>query len=391
MTPQEKTPQESPKKLFTHDFVLVVLVFFLYSLGFHSLTPTLPIYLTRLGSNEQEIGVLVGVVAVAALVSRLFIGRAVLAFGEKRIMLFGAFISALTYLAYIAFRPFFPFLITRAFVGLSLVCLDTVGLACIVNTVPLAYRTRALGYFLMGPSIAMAVAAPVGMFIADQYSFTTLFLGGVGVSLCAFMLSWKIKGWETSQPQTVSPGVFANFLNFKIITPAITTFLQLFVWGAVSAFFPLYAIQCGVTNPGHFFTAMSVTMVVCRIFGGRFMDTCDKEKFMIVFLPSMAVLLMIMSFSRTLPLFIFVGAVWGIGAAFFIPLSMAYALEYVGSSDAATVGTFRAVFDLGMALGPVLAGILVPVTGYKAMFLCLAFICLINLGHFQFYVRRKKS
>ena len=45
--------------------------------------------------------------------------------------------------------------------------------------------------------------------------------------------------------------------------------------------------------------------------------------------------------------------------------------------------------DLGMTLGPMVMGIIIPFTGYRMMFLCLALICLINVIYFQFYVRKK--
>ncbi len=47
--------------------------------------------------------------------------------------------------------------------------------------------------------------------------------------------------------------------------------------------------------------------------------------------------------------------------------------------------------DLGLALGPVAVGFILPFTGYRVMFLCLALTCLINLSYFQFYLRKKGS
>jgi hypothetical protein len=91
--------------------------------------------------------------------------------------------------------------------------------------------------------------------------------------------------------------------------------------------------------------------------------------------------------SRTLPLSIFVGMIWGTGNAFFLPAAIAYALEYVSPADITTVSTFRAISDLGLALGPVIMGLVIPLTGYLILFLCLTFICFINLCYFQFYVR----
>ena len=377
--------------LFTHDFVLGFFAVFAFAAAAQALIPTLPIYLTKLGSNEREIGVLIGIAAVASLASRLFVGGILLKCSEKSVIMVGALLSAITFLASIVFRPFWPFLIIRFLQGVALACIDTAAIASVINMIPLAYRARALGYFLLAPSLAMAVAAPFGMFLINQYGFTILFLSGAALSFCALFLSWKVKGQTVAISHKTVPSHSTSFLNLKIITPAITSFLQLFVWGTVSAFFPLYAIQCGVTNPGLFFTAMAIMMVAGRLFGGKIMDTRNKEKLIMIFVPSMVVILVILSLSKTLLMFIFVGACWGIVAAFFIPVSMAYGLEYSGSSDGAAVGTFRAISDLGLGLGPVIMGIIIPLTGYRIMFLCLALVCLINLCYFQFYVRRRHN
>jgi MFS family permease len=69
---------------------------------------------------------------------------------------------------------------------------------------------------------------------------------------------------------------------------------------------------------------------------------------------------------------------------------MAYAFEYAGSSAGTAVGTFRTLMDLGLALGPMIMGAIIPVTGYRGMFLCLALVTLISLAYFQFYVRKRR-
>jgi MFS family permease len=387
----ENISQHITRNLFTGDFILAVFAAFFSAAALHSLTPTLPIYLTRLGSNEREIGVLIGIFAVAALFSRVFVGRALLKYQEKRVMMFGALLSAITFLASIVFRPFWPFLIIRFLQGVTLACMDTAVLAFIIGVIPLAYRTRAIGYYMLAPSLALAVAAPLGMFVINQYSFTVLFLSGAGLGFCAFFMSCKVRGQEIAIPYKATPAHSTFFLDLKIIVPGIPAFLQFFVWGAVMAFFPLYAIRCGVTNPGLFFSASAIMMVAGRMFGGKIMDTCNKEKFIVTFLPAVTVLLIILSFSKTLLIFLIVGSFWGIGTAFFVPISMTYALEYSGASSGTAVGTFRALQDLGLGLGPVVMGIIIPLTGYPVMFLCLALISLINLCYFQFYVRRRRN
>ncbi|HEX2964241.1 MAG TPA: hypothetical protein VHO84_00560, partial [Syntrophorhabdaceae bacterium] len=74
--------------------------------------------------------------------------------------------------------------------------------------------------------------------------------------------------------------------------------------------------------------------------------------------------------------------------AFFMPACMSYALEYAGTSSGAAVGTYQAFMDMGIAVGPVVAGLIIPITGYSAMWLCLAALAALNFCYFKLYVMR---
>jgi MFS family permease len=383
--------QRMGRNIFTLDYILGFFAYFFFLAAINSLTPTFPIYLTRLGSDEREVGVLIGVLAVASLASRLFVGGALLKCRAKSVMMIGALGSVITFLAYVVFHPFWPLFVVRLLQGVAWACIDTAAIASIMNAIPLAYRARALGYFMLAPGLAMAVAAPFGMFLINRYSFTILFLSCAGLACCTFFLSLKLKGQEVFIPSQEDTPRLHSFLNLKIIAPAVSSFLQLFTWGAVTAFFPLYALQCGVANPGLFFSAMAISMIAGRMFGGKILDNFNKERLMMTCFSIATVSLIILSFSRTLPMFIIVGAFWGIGAAFFLPVSMSYAFEYAGTSDGAAIGTFRAFSDLGIGIGPVVIGIVIPLTGYRLTFLCLAIIVLFNMSYFHFYVRKRRN
>jgi predicted MFS family arabinose efflux permease len=244
---------------------------------------------------------------------------------------------------------------------------------------------------MLAPNFSMMLAPSIGMFLINQYSFSLLFLTCTGLSLCAFFFSWKIKGQEIVRPDKNAPANNDFFLERKIVVPVIASLLQNFVWGALVAFLPLYAIKCGVSNPGLFFSSMAVMFIVSRTFGARILDNCSKEKIILFCIFASIVATVILSFSNTLFMFVFVGLLWGTGAAFFFPASMTYSLDYSGSSGGTAIGTFRALTDLGLALGPVIMGIIIPLTSYRIVFLSLALMSLINLGYFQFCVRRKMS
>jgi predicted MFS family arabinose efflux permease len=378
------------RNVFTRDFILVLFAFFAFMAAFYALIPTLPIYFSQLGSGERLVGMLIGVTGAASLVSRLLVGGFLRRYSEKRAMIFGAVLFSLTFPATILFRSFWPLLAVRILQGMAFASMHTAAITYAINVIPSAYRGQGLAYFMLVPNLAMALVAPSGMFVINQYGFTIFFLSCAGLSVCALFLTWKEREHGTvSRPEKSAPTASIFLPEWKVIVPGLASFLQMFVYGALTAFIPLYALRCGVTNPGLFFTAMAVAMITGRIFGGKILDACNKEKIILVLILISMIATVILSFSKTLPLFIFAGFLWGVGAAFFMPACMAYALEFAGSSSGAAVGTFQALTDLGMALGPVIMGLIIPVTGYPMMFLCLAFIYLIDLCYFQFYVRKR--
>jgi predicted MFS family arabinose efflux permease len=384
--------QHTAGKLFTRDFVLVFAAFFVFQAAYLALVPALPIYFTKLGSKESEVGVLIGIMGIAALVSRFIVGAILTRYSEKRVMLIGVTLSALALLASIVFRPFWPFFVVRVVQGIAFASAHTAAFTYAVKTISMAHRGQGLAYFTLSTFLAMAVAAPFGMFLVNCYNFTVFFLTFASLCVCSFLLLWIMKEQKTIGvlEQNIQSHN-TTLIEWKVVVPGISAFLQMFVYGALAAFFPLYALQCGVTNPGLFFTAIGVVTVASRAFGGRILDTYDKEKMIATLILIMMVAMVVISFSKNLPMFIFVGLLYGAGMAFFMPASMVHAFEYSGSSGGPAVATFNASFDLGVALGPAVMGLIVPLTGYPVMFLSLALICFINLCYFQFYVRKRRD
>ena len=238
-------------------------------------------------------------------------------------------------------------------------------------------------------SLSSAMVASLSVFVLNEYSFAILSLGCTALSVCALVFSLKLKSGGTAKPMETPATGSSLFFEPKIIAPAMLSFMFSFSWGGLGAFFPLYAIQCEVKNPGHFFSAMAIVLIVARLTGGRILDTHSKEKVIPVFILTSMAALLILAFSKTLTMFIFVGMLWGVGAGFFPPVSLAYALEYADSYDGTAVGTYQAAMDSGFGLGPVIAGIIIPATGYRMLFVCLACVCILNLCYFQFFLKQR--
>jgi MFS family permease len=379
---------QTMRNIVSRDFILASFVQFALAFVFSILIPTLPIYLSQSGSKELEIGVLIGVLAVSSLILRPLVGRALLKIPEQIFMTAGALLYAITSVAYLFTPPFWPFLIVRVFHGVGVAFASTALFTLIANISPEAHRGQSLSYFFLTYNFAGAVAPPLGMFLINQFSFTVLFLVCLGLSLGALFITHQL-GRRKVAPLQDSSAEDGFLVSRKALAPSIINFFFFFTWGALTAFFPLYAINHGVANPGFFFTTVAVMLILGRTLGGKIFDLYSREKIILPCLFAYIISMIVLAFSETLPMFILVAVIWGIGHAFFFPSLVAYVLDRVGSSPGPAMGTFTAVMDLGWILGPVIMGIILHVASYQIMFLCLALMGIININYFYFFARKK--
>jgi MFS family permease len=379
---------ETVRKILTRDFILVFFAQVAFTVVGYILIPTLPIYLSRLGSKETEIGVLIGSFGISSLVSRPFVGRALLRGAAKTFMLIGALLFALTSVAYLFAPPFLPFLAVRVFQGIGLALFNTAIFTLVAHISPEIHRGQSLSYFFLAQNISLASAPPLGMLIINHFSFTLLFLVCLGVSSFSLFITSRLGTRRQILQAADSSGEDGAFFNLTALAPSVLSFFFYFIWGALATFFPLHAINHGVTNPGFFYTALSVVLILGRAFGGRILDLYSRERLILYFFSICILSVVTLAFSRTLPWFILAGVIWGIGASFLNPAIMAYTLDRAGnSSRGPAMGTYTACSDLGLSLGPAVMGILIPFTGYPIMFLSLGLVGVITLTYFHFFVK----
>jgi MFS family permease len=176
----------------------------------------------------------------------------------------------------------------------------------------------------------------------------------------------------------------------EVLPSGIMAFLLNVIWGALGAFFPLYALRHGVSNPGIFFAFLAITLILGRSLGGRILDMYAREKVIIPCLIVIIISIVILPFSTTLPMFILVAIIFGTGWAFLYPSLVVYAVENSGSARGPAMGTFTALADLGAGIGPMIMGMILEWTNYPMMFFFLALIGAVNFLYFSYTIRKKR-
>jgi len=376
------------QKILTRDFILSFFAQFAFSSVFFTLIPTIPIYLSRLGSTEAGIGVLIGALSVSSLVLRPLVGRALLKIPERNFMIAGTLLYAFSSIAYLVAKPFWPFLIVRILQGIGLAFFATASFTLISRISPEAHRGQSLGYFYLAINIAFALAPSFGVALMNLFDFPVLFIVCAGLSLGSLFITLKLekRGIDPLEEQSIQD---QPLLSREALPSAIMAFMGSIIWGAVTAFFPLHALNHGVTNPGLFFAALAITLILARGLGGRILDLYNREKVLFPCLIVQIIAMTLLAFSTNLPMFILVAVIWGMGNAFFYPTLVAYTLDLAGSSRGPAIGTYMALSDFGSGMGAVIMGIILQLTNYPIMFFCLALTGVINLLYFYFAVRKK--
>jgi len=376
------------QKIVSRDFILGFFAQFAFSCVFCVLIPAIPIYLSRFEAKEAEIGFLVGIFSVSSLILRPFVGRALLIIPEKKFMIAGTVIYVVSCLAYLLAPPFWPLLIVRVFHGIGLALFSTASFTLIANITPESHRGQFISYFYLSNNISFALGPYLGMLLINHFSFVVLFLVCTGLSLCSFFITTKLGNNEPIPLQNQSLKA-QPFLSREALPSSIIAFMLNVIWGALSAFFPLYALKHGVSNPGIFFVFLAVTLILGRSLGGRILDIYDREKIIMPCLFIIIISIVILPFSNTLTMFILTAVILGTGWAFLYPSLMIYSIENAGTAQGPAMGTFTALADLGTGMGPMVMGIILEWTSYPVMFLCLILVGVTNFLYFYWAIAKK--
>ena len=378
------------QKIVSRDFILSFFAQFVFSSVFCILIPAIPIYLLRFGAKEGEIGFLIGIFSVSSLILRPFVGKALLTVPERSFMIAGSLLYVLSCLAYLIAPPFWPLLIVRVFHGIGLALFATASFALLANITPEAHRGRLISYFFLSYNMAFALGPYIGMLLINRFNFVILFLTCTGLSLCSLYLTLKLSKRESIPLERESLRL-QSFLSREALPPAIVVSMLNIIWGTLCAFFPLYALNHGVSNPGIFFIFLAATLMLGRIWGGKILDIYDRKKVITLCLAIMVIAMTILPFANTLRMFILVAVMLGTGWAFLYPFLTIQVIENAGLARGPAMATFTAVGDLGAGLGPMIMGSVLEKTSYPLMFVCLIIIAVINFLYFYYAIGRSRK
>jgi MFS family permease len=370
----------------------VVAATFLHFASLYYLLPTLPLYVQHLGGSTYEVGLIVGIFALASLLARPFIGVWMDRAGRRGFLLVGAGIYVLASLGYWAIRSVPGLLLWRVFHAIGLATFSTAAASLAGDLAPPRRRGAAMGVFGLAQAAALAVGPGVGRVSLTTFGYGGLFLATACTALAALVSALALPGDPFPVRKRALRDLAGRAFLDAAAVPAAVQFAASVAYGTIVSFIALVAVERGLDVVGSFFALLAMSSLSIRLVAGRAYDAWGAAP---VLAPALLVLaggVTLLAVAGGAALFLLAAVLAGLGIGATQTTLMAHVVDRSGPDGrASSVAAFMACWELGVAGGAILMGRLAEAYGFYVMFMGTTSLPLLGLGSLHWLAGRKLS
>ncbi len=360
------------EQIWTKDFISLALTQFILFTVFYSLLTTLPIYvIDELGGTQANAGLIVTFMLASAIVVRPFSAKVLDVVGKKRTLVLSVGAFALTTFFYLFMTAFIPLLVLRFIHGISFSIVTTATSAIAADIVPKSRKGAGMGYFAMSMNLAVVVGPFIGLTLLQFISFDTYFIILSALMVVSFLCTFIVKIAESKQVEQVTFAIkLKDLIEPKAIPIALISGLVGVAYASILSFVPVYAEDIGLaTTASYFFLVFAVVMIAFRPYLGRAFDEKGPRYVLIPSLLIFALGLIVLGFTTTSIVLLIAAGLIGLGYGTLLPGFQTVAIQSTESHRSGhAISTFFIFYDLGIAIGAFIWGMIIGGFGYEAMY-----------------------
>lgn len=371
------------ERLWTKSYIMLTVKALLLFSGFYLLMPTLPMFIKQLGGSESQVGFIIGVFTISAVIVRPIVGGLMDRYGRRIFIISGLIFFAITMYLYDWVTGIIFLIVLRILHGISWAISTTSIGTAVTDVIPPSRRGEGMGWYGLAMTLGMALGPILGLWIAKSFSFHYLFLVCTALALIAFILSFitkipKVKYTEKKQ---------ISFFEKTVLPIAIVTFFLSFTFGGITTFLPLFAAKIQV-NVGTFFLAYAITLIIIRPLTGRISDKYGEGIIIVPALFILAIALLVLILTKGTIGLVITAILYGIGFGSAQPALQVATIRLAPPEKRGVANaTFFTAFDLGIGLGSIILGFVLQLMGYEMLFIVCALSALISLLIFILFVK----
>lgn len=379
----------SMKKLWSKNFILIVLASTLQNAQMHMVNPIMSKYTGSIGIGLDFTGAIVGAFSVAALVSRPLSGSLTGKYHARVLSALSSLLMGTATLFYI-YADERTMLIIRFVHGFSYGICTTVFMAVAGRLLTAENMRQGMGYFGLGQVLSIAAAPAIGIYLQESMGYQAVFIISAVVSAAAGLMAVFVKA-EKGKNQKTERFSLKSMLETapKASVAAVITIAA----SLETAYIVIYGEGLGILNMGLYFTVSASVMLIVRGLMGRRINQASYRKIMVPSLIAMA---------SAMGLLAWAGFMGG-GTALFLMFMGASAIKSAGQGiaqpaiqaecmkkgEAGGAASYYMGCDLGQSIGPIAGGYIASAMGYPFIYLfagilliaAVIFVCFTSAGN----------
>lgn len=343
---------------------------FLCLLGVGASLATLPFFVLHQHGSKFEAGVAVAALSVAVVIGRPIAGRLADQHGYKLLMLCGATACTLAGVAYYGAVNMPVLVLVRILHGAGEAAVYTAGATWLIGMCPAERRGRVVGLYGICMWLGITLGALFGTLAMRGISFNAVWGLCVLVGLAGFA---SISAGARPARAEASQVRKLVVLPVSTVMPGVALSLASLGYAALAAFVALLMRGRGVADGIAAFNAFGFTYIGVRLFIGNVPDRLGPRRVSFWSALVEAAGLLIVAVAHNLVVVIIGGLVMGAGLSLLFP---ALALIVINRTDksqqGAALGAFTSFWDLGIAVGAPVSGLIASLAGYVAIYYVMA-------------------
>ena len=363
------------QSLWTRSFVIVSLVNFLNSVVFLLLMIVMSKVATdRFDASPAVAGLSASIFVIGSFVTRPFLGKRIHQIGQTRILYIGSFLSLALTLVYFAANSNGMLLLIRflhgAAHGTTALAIGTI----IAGVIPRERYGEGIGYFTLGQTLSTAIGPLTGLLLIRHGGFQPIIITCAALMALSLLVLplLRVKDLKLTAEQLTETKGFklSNYIEPRTVPVGLALMLAWLCYSSVSSFLALYSEKAGLTTAaGVFFIVYAVVVFFTRPIVGRRFDAKGENSVMYAAIVVFALGLGILALATRGFVLLLAAAVMGLGFGTVQACGRALMIKVTPLHRMGqATSTFYLFGDTGLGVGPLLCGLLIPVTGYRGMY-----------------------
>ena len=379
--------------IWTKSFISLFISNIAVFIVFYGLVTALPLYaIGVLGRTDEDAGLLMSVFLLSAIIVRPFTGKILDVVGKRKMLWIGLVFYLICTVLYYFIEPFGALLGLRFFQGIWFSVITTAAISIAADIVPKARRGAGIGYFNMSTNLAVVLGPLIALSIVQSSSFDVLFIVmSVLMVVGALVSAFAPADDQVDRSEVTRKLAIGDLFEKGAMPVALLASLIAFSYASVLSYLSIYAQEKNMLAfASTFFLVFAAVMLITRPFTGKIFDEKGPQYIIIPGFLSFMIGLVILAYMDSAWQFLIAGGFVGLGYGALVPSLQTLAVQSTTQKRSGyATATFFTFFDLGIAVGSYVLGLVALHFGYQNVYLVSGFVVIIVFLCYLMYTRKK--